>query len=901
MKRFSKKITALLLGFTILIGCFGTIVFAAEPTSVALDYVAAKGVDKANPDTVMSDFHMTMSKLDQKMVYFQFDLSSLPEDVNITGAMFRTFYGAVGGSTAIYTFDCETPLTAITYNELETAGYTNSTRTLVVQKPTATGFTAETAVPTNGSSAVTRLTVEGAEITASVKAAYDTGKKYYNLVFVGAGNDFAGLSFTNKATYQPGQQLIIEYSTEPVVQVNAPTVEITEPTAGKRIKAGTSFNVIADLTLGTNELAAENPVTITVEPAVQGLTVTPVSIENGNYVWNLSGIPQGNYSIKVTATDENGLEGFDTVSIESLGSQQTSLGLVSDANGYEYNWQIMSVVPVAFQYDLSQLPEGTISKVIWNFTTTSKIPTQLEFKKITVQEPFGLKVLNAPDALPKHESLPFYETTELVSDGLKEETWDGETADFFSVDLTDAVLEAIRNGERYFGFVVRAIQNRDTIVIGRFVNPTPKLRVTSSTYKLPTIEGTVNNVAVNDPFSTTITVSEGDSAIKQIDFYLNNEDVLSEQISQVDDEYTLEWENGISVAGDYVLKIVAEDVTGDKSIKELSFRVCGTDEIVSNEVIKTMLDSGNAYNGNAWSNLNSWEANNSSLTAYFSYDLSDYKASGIKSFLWGCPNNTYNQSVKFYETITGWDSESISSGDAPEIASSAFVENTGVTSVDMTEHVNNLLSKGITTLNFAIKTASEETLIIDKSGENAPVVNVIKSDNLRPVISGGLTSEDFITANTSKTINLNVGEDGLVMDVTAIIDDATGCVVSGANDEYSITIPALSAGIHKLEVCAEDNFGIKTVKTYVLNVGAEPVSSHTLTKGATTTAAATGASNNTILLLVAYKDGKMIGVSIDTATTDGASLSASLTLSETPDEYRSFICDSNFKPLKLAE
>jgi len=169
------------------------------------------------------------------------------------------------------------------------------------------------------------------------------------------------------------------------------------------------------------------------------------------------------------------------------------------------------------------------------------------------------------------------------------------------------------------------------------------------------------------------------------------------------------------------------------------------------------------------------------------------------------------------------------------------------------------------------------------------------------VISSGLKNNDFIEEKIAKSVNVNVEEDGLIAEVTAVIDNNTNCVISGINGKYSIIIPALSAGIHKLEVCAEDNFGIKTTKTYVINAGEKTFAAHNLIRGEIITAKATGVLNNTVLLIASYKDGTMIDIAVDTAKTDGATLSESLTPNETADEYRSFICDGNFKPLKPAE
>jgi len=462
--------------FTILIGCFGTIVFAAEPTSVALDYVAAKGVDKANPDTVMSDFHMTMSKLDQKMVYFQFDLSSLPEDVNITGAMFRTFYGAVGGSTAIYTFDCETPLTAITYNELETAGYTNSTRTLVVQKPTATGFTAETAVPTNGSSAVTRLTVEGAEITASVKAAYDTGKKYYNLVFVGAGNDFAGLSFTNRLTYQPGQQLIIEYAEGCKVAISGATDDKIS------VNYNTGFEISANVEAGDLEI---DSVVLNVKDESNGdvQTYTGPTVSGTTYTWNFSaGLLTGTYIATVTVTDVDGNTSKDIVTINVKGPKTVYIPANMIASGGQYNFQIQGGQYGYVQYDLaSYIEPGTeVTDAKWYFAIPSDFTTfashngKLYFKKITDQTKFETKWDTAPslntatdDFLVTEKTISqLYAQETKQSNGAGSDNVTSLEANFVTVPMTDAVASVWSNSESYFGFGVK-LDEGDTITIAR--------------------------------------------------------------------------------------------------------------------------------------------------------------------------------------------------------------------------------------------------------------------------------------------------------------------------------------------------------------------------------------------------------------------------------------------------
>ncbi|MBO5008184.1 MAG: hypothetical protein J6D26_05065 [Clostridia bacterium] len=885
MRKLTQKITSLLLGMVMILCSFNMVAFASgDETITTLTYETIRTVNSGSGDEVNSDPQWKVGKQGHNVTVFQFDLSALPEGETVTKAEFRGFTSlAVSKLISVDTFTKNKSISDVdTYNKLVAAGYeAGNIKTWINVFNVKDSY--EQVVPDSGAEGEKNQLV--LDITNAVQAAVEAGETYLNLVIRGA-NAYNELLFPK--TYSP--KPFVNVTTK---SVTAPSVTITEPQDERRIKADTAFNVSAQVTEGSNTLAEENPVTVTVEPEVPELVVTPVLAEDGNYTWSLSGLPTGIYTIRVTAADNEGITGSDGVELETLGSQITSLSMVSDANGEPYNWQLRSVHYVAFQYDLSQISEGTISKVIWNFRTNSAIATQLQFHKILTQETFT--------TMPDFAVDPFYETPLTVADGLTEETWDGQTAMFFSVDMTDAVLDAIRKGERYFGFAVRAVQNRETIVISRANNPKPMLRVTSSTYKLPVIEGTVNNIGASEPFSTTITVSEGDAAVKSVGFYLNDMEISADMISNSGDEYTIEWVDGIDTPDDYVLKVVAEDMAGDKNIKELPFRVCGTEEQTTEEVIEEPLETGNTYKGNAWRNTNSWEADNDSLIAYFSYDLSEYKNSGIKSLIWSCPGNTYRKTVNFYETTAGWDSELIEDGVAPILADTPFAADNGVTSVDMTEYANKLISKGITTLSFAVKTADSDTLIIDKTGDGAPVMNITVSDNTRPVITGELAGNEYIDAGTEKTIDIKINEDGLVMDVAAKIDDVTDCEVTGLNDEYTVTIPALREGLHKLEISAEDNFGIKTVRTYILYSGTKPVSRHTVTDGTTASAAATDAQSGVVLILAAYKDGMLSCIDIDTAVSDSEDLSAELTPAETPDSYRSFVCDINLKPIMPAK
>ncbi len=910
MNKFIKHILSMLLTVVMLVSTALPVALASDTGSeTTLSYVGIGNIDPVNPDSNNSgsEFQWYIYPSGKNASVYQYELPELAEGEMVVSAKWEAFISSPSTIPAygikFVEFDTDTVFSpaTVTYNDVLSAGYNDSAT------PIWSGSSQDVctmATPNGLTSQFPKFSVEMAE---AVQTAIDDGNKYFSFVASGtAGNTIIQMA----KAWTPSPQLVI--TTQTIIR---PTVEIIDSESGeKRVKKNTAFDVSAIVSEGSNSLDENNGVTIAVTDSqganVDVSSIIPVITDNSYTFTFADGLDSGIYTIRITARDDAGITASDTVVIDVLGETNTKLDFVSTADGSSdtqanalpYNWMINIANDTAFQYDLSEIPEGNVvSKAIWNFRSTTMFDTHLAFYKILSQEKFGLWTKNKLE-IPAFDAKPFYTTPDMLKDGYKNETWDGITADYFNVDLTDAVNEALKNGERYFGFVVKAVQNRSPIVIGRANEymPYPSLRVTSSSYRLPVISGEVNNVAVNTPFYTDITVTKGDSDIESVKIYLNDNMLSDSYINQIGDVYTLNWADGIAEAGNYKIKVVASDALGDKAEKEFLFKVVGTSEVTKSVILSDVMAHGNSYNGANWEADYSWQANDDSLIAYFAYDLKNVADNGIKSVIWSCPNNVYNGKVKFYAILNSWNSMSVDNGIMPELSPEPFLISNGVSAVDMTAYANKLLEKGITTLEFAIRTESADTLVIDKTDKARPYLDIVVSDNVRPVIYTDASDGDYISANAENVINVTVAEDGLINNLTATYND-TDCITDGANGEYTITIPETSQGLYKLTIIAEDNFGVKTVKDIVLKSGDMPVSNHKISvNGGVANAIADVASSNPVLVLVAYKNNIMTGIAIDSIPENGR-LMATLTI-ESADglTYRSFICDNSngFMPIK---
>ncbi|MBO5008183.1 MAG: hypothetical protein J6D26_05060 [Clostridia bacterium] len=544
-KKLTKRTLAMLVSVIITVCTLGTGAFAAEPTTVSLDYTAAQGVDKTNPDTDITDYHMLMSKVEEKMVYFQYDLSQIPENAVITDVIFQTFYSNTGGSTAVYTFDCETALTATTYNQLVASGYTDATRKLIVQKATASGFTYDQATPTNDSSAgkKDRLTIDVDELTASVKAAHEAGKKYYNMVFVGAGNNYAKLQFTNRSTYKPGQQLVIKYA-------KAPKVEITGASEGVfSVNQNTGFNVAATVEKGDADLVS---VVLSVKDESNGdvQTYTNPVIDGSAYTWNFSaGLLTGTYTATVTATDADGYTSEDIVTINIKGPKTVYIPahMIASGGSSQYNFQIPSGANTYgyLQYDLgSYVEEGTeITDAKWYFGNVtdyySNHAGKLCFKKITTQTkneawfsydmqlPAGLTLAESEFLVTENSVKDLYaqETKPTITNGAQTTT--NTEAYFVTVPMKDAVVSAWEADEKYFGFGVR-LNTGNVLTVAKSGGYIPMLQVTYEEKEEQEVEAVVNHtLSVADGTATAnVDVNQG-PAVLIIAAYGTNNTLLS--------------------------------------------------------------------------------------------------------------------------------------------------------------------------------------------------------------------------------------------------------------------------------------------------------------------------------------------------------------------------------------
>ncbi len=629
--------------------------------------------------------------------------------------------------------------------------------------------------------------------------------------------------------------------------------------------------------------------------------------------------------IKAGALLLAGLLLIGTIGAVGVFAAETALNLAgtghTKSNDTTYagtDWSIAGMGDISghvlfFQYDISGFtPETTVNSAVWRAFHNSGQNWNLAFLKFMTfpcEKSLGSFTATHADLT----KAGYVQDANMICEGqvnaVSAITFDtavpsGETAEVgrYNVDITAAVQTAIKNGQKYFNLAIRPYAGYNALAFKTDSVPKPQLIL--DTVAPPAVSVTeVAPLPQGTSFDVTANVTKGDAEIAEVQIAVANAegDAVTDYSAPVITDGNYKWSFPSTLAADsYTITVTVTDVSGFTSSDTIKVRVLGKEsfaEVVADPPKQTAV----TYNGEWLECPDNWKVNNSSLTSYFAYDISEYALYNLADtdgVVWGCPSNSYNGTIEFYEILSGWDEASVQNGNVPVLAEKPFATVKELSDVDMTAHTKALIEKGADTLQFAVKTSEEETLVIDRKGEDAPVLTLQMSDNQCPVIEAD-TNGHFSAGND---VMVSVTDDDFVTGVTATLDGVE-CTVEKNEEQWIVTIPTDAAnGNHKLMIYAKDYSGTQTIAEYLLRVGTKIYDNHIIqVNGATATATADVLSGTPVLVIAAYKNNMLIDVTIDSIPENG-NLSAAVNVADTQDvTFQSFIFGDAEDFMPLAE
>ena len=465
---------------------------------------------------------------------------------------------------------------------------------------------------------------------------------------------------------------------------------------------------------------------------------------------------------------------------------------------------------------------------------------------------------------------------------------DGETSPInrYNIDFTEAVRQAIKEGKKYFNFVIKPYSGYNELVFYTNKNPMPQLII--DTVTPPGVEITEHiPVEEGTTFDISATVTKGDADIESI--VLSVEDANGNEYTDfseaviLDNAYTWSFPDTMP-SSSYKITVEVIDQNGLTATKSINMRVLGT-EAFGVVTVSSPVKTAVTYDGKWFNSKDGLIADDDSMTAYFEYDLSENIMYNVKSAEWSCPTNEFSGTVELYSIATGWDEESIKSGNIPVLSAQPIALSDGLESFDLSSYITEQFKKGIPKIALALKTTNGEV----KFDTKEMVLSLEQSDNKRPEIIADI-SKCFAPEDM---INLFIEDDDFITAVTATIDSES-CIVSKYSDnQWNVEIPSYVAnGVHKLIVSAKDYSGAETVREYAINID-EIFSEHTLVvSNEAATATVSNVEDGTILIIAAYKNNELLQLIVESDVAGGM-LSATLDMSgEDNNElsYKSYIC-----------
>ena len=474
---------------------------------------------------------------------------------------------------------------------------------------------------------------------------------------------------------------------------------------------------------------------------------------------------------------------------------------------------------------------------------------------------------------------------------------DGLASDFYvEIDFTEIIKAAYAAGETYFGYGVTL--SGGSYTVAKSISGNNQIPMLQITYGIPpqlTLPS-VSPVIEGNPVTVSATVTPGGSAVSSVD--LTIEEVGGGEITglpaPVISGTSYAWTLNTLTSGSYTATVTVTDADGFIVEKSVGIRILGSETFLPVPV-NTPSETASTHNGKLYDTTQGLKANDSSMISYFEYDLSANGIYNVNSAVWNL-TNAFAGSFDLYDVKSAWDKESIKNGVAPTIDGTAFATGVCSSDIDITSYVNDKLAKGETKISFALKTQSGEITI----GATDAMLTLEQSDNKRPEILVD-TNTSFVSGGV---ITAEVTDDDIVTSVTAKLDGVACTVSNVSGDEYSITLPTgLSNGVHKLVVTALDYSSAETTVERVVNIGTAYGAHGITSSGATATATVENATAGTVLMIAAYRNGVLEGITVEsdivggnlTATVD---VSAGGTVGVT---YKSFICtyDGGFKVLDI--
>ncbi len=525
MKKTMKKISALFIVTFMLISMFGTVAVTAEPApkEKTLNFVGSGSFIISKPDEVVAAGNWSVTTEVGSAgtdSYFQYDLSSLPENEVITKATWKALYTEGQKYIEVRGFNATENLGNFTksYNALLNAGYNNP---YTIRSAGLISKDELTTVSATDGTSTKNMQQWNIDMTTAVQNAVANNQQYLSFVV----NATAGYAYGYIPRYWSPQPILV-VETQKVASLNL--VGLTDGKINTYNSVG--FDIEAEAIEGEENFKS---VVLTITDENNETKTYDEPVVNGNrYKWSFSGgLSEGTYTAVVTATDAAGgvLTANAIIEVEpSVQSVISKPDLLAKSGATDVNFSINSD-PSYFQHELPQIPDNAaITSAKWYVmkgTFNTNYPNgSFVFSKINTQEKLTGSFNNSNVAgyaeLTASES---FAVSGVISNTIVNTTLNGYTNDFAEVDLTNAVKTAYAANEKYFGYMVKLTDGYYT-VSNYATQYRPFMVITYDIGYVEPVKPVENHVltVVDGTASASVTVNEG-SAVLIIAAYNGNQ------------------------------------------------------------------------------------------------------------------------------------------------------------------------------------------------------------------------------------------------------------------------------------------------------------------------------------------------------------------------------------------
>ena len=483
------------------------------PKEKILNFVGSGRFTIGSPDSVETDgnwYITTENGSTGSDSYFQYDLSSLPENEVITKATWKALYSEGKKNIEIKGFNTSEKLGNFTksYNALLSVGYNNP-------------YEIRTAGPISDTELATVSATDGTTTTDYLQWNIDMTQAVQNAV----ANNQQYLSFVVNATagyaygcipryWSPYPTLVVE--TQKVASLKLLDVDDGKITTYNCV----GFDIEAEAIEGEEEFES---VVLTVTDANNETQTYDEPVINGNsYKWSFSsGLSEGTYTAVVTATDAVGKAITATATIVVEPTVKTLISkshFWAKSGAGDYNFTI-EANPSYFQHQFPEIPDGAVVTSAKWYVRGNVLGGNYQNGR------FVLTKLNIADKLSGYSKDPSnivgsvtdeaFVTSDVVTN-IKVTTTINDKVDteFAVVDITEAVRAAYENDEAYFGYMAK-LSNGYCTVSASDAQYQPFIAITYDMDYQEPVEPVEDHIlsVVDGTATASVTVNEGSAVL----------------------------------------------------------------------------------------------------------------------------------------------------------------------------------------------------------------------------------------------------------------------------------------------------------------------------------------------------------------------------------------------------